>query len=588
MKPTAAWLSVTGSVFGIAHTAVNPPAAAARVPLAIVSTSSFPGSRRCTCTSTRPGATTLPRTSRTSAPSGDPSPVPMAATFPSWTRTSAVWSKSRLGSITRPPLRSSDPSLGRPAGGTLGRVGELGASPGQQVEHGHAHRHAVRHLRENDAVCAVGDAGVDLHTAVHGSRVHDRELARCLIEPLGRDTEHAVVLAQARDESFFHAFQLQPEHVQHVGPLDRFLEAAEPADAELFDAAWHQGVGSTHADFGAEFEQPPDIRAGDARVLDVAHQADLQPGDLPVLVANREQIQQRLSGVLVLAVARVDDVGADAVAEKQGGTGRRMADHHHVDPHRLEVFRRVDERLPLLHGAAGRGHVHRVRRESFLGELEGDAGAGGGFEEEVDDRLAAERRDLLDGTLRHLLERLRGIEDEADLIRGEVLEPHQVLAEGGHLSPPCTSSTSSRPSSSCTSTSTRSPRSTFTCLPTTSGWIGSSRPPRSTSTHREIRLGRPKSASSSSAARTVRPVYSTSSTITTCLPARSPGIRVSPITGFGPTVSRSSRYSVMSRAPRGTATPSSFSISREIRSASSTPRRWMPIRTRSSVPWDSS
>ncbi len=29
MKPTAAWLSVTGSVLGMAQTAVNPPAAAA-------------------------------------------------------------------------------------------------------------------------------------------------------------------------------------------------------------------------------------------------------------------------------------------------------------------------------------------------------------------------------------------------------------------------------------------------------------------------------------------------------------------------------------------------------------------------------
>ena len=35
MKPTAAWLSVTGSVLGIAQTAVKPPAAAARAPVAI-------------------------------------------------------------------------------------------------------------------------------------------------------------------------------------------------------------------------------------------------------------------------------------------------------------------------------------------------------------------------------------------------------------------------------------------------------------------------------------------------------------------------------------------------------------------------
>ena len=55
MNPTAAWLSVTGSVFGIAQTAVNPPAAAARAPVAIVSTSSRPGSRRWQCTSMKPG-----------------------------------------------------------------------------------------------------------------------------------------------------------------------------------------------------------------------------------------------------------------------------------------------------------------------------------------------------------------------------------------------------------------------------------------------------------------------------------------------------------------------------------------------------
>ena len=43
-------------------------------------------------------------------------------------------------------------------------------------------------------------------------------------------------------------------------------------------------------------------------------------------------------------------------------------------------------------------------------------------------------------------------------------------------------------------------------VPTISAWMGSSRPPRSTSTQSRIRRGRPKSAHSSSAARTVRPV----------------------------------------------------------------------------------
>ena len=110
MKPTAAWLSVTGSVFGIAHTAVNPPAAAARAPEAIVSTSSRPGSRRWQCTSMNPGRDhepgavdrlqTVALRRRRVATRG-----PMASIFPSTISTSAVSSIDCDGSITRPPMQ---------------------------------------------------------------------------------------------------------------------------------------------------------------------------------------------------------------------------------------------------------------------------------------------------------------------------------------------------------------------------------------------------------------------------------------------------------------------------------------------------
>src|SRR2546427_714428 len=142
MKPTAAWLSVTGSVFGMAHTVVNPPAAAARAPLA-----------------------------------------------------------------------------------------------GKEVQPRHPDRHTVRHLIEDHAVGSVGHARVDLHAAIHGPRVHDSYGAHRLLEPLGGDAEDAVVLPHARDESHLHPFELEPEHIQHVGPLDRLLDAPEPAHAQLLDAA---------------------------------------------------------------------------------------------------------------------------------------------------------------------------------------------------------------------------------------------------------------------------------------------------------------------------------------------------------------
>ena len=56
--------SFTGTVLGMAQTEVNPPAAAAAVPVAIVSLCECPGSRRCTCRSIKPGATMQPRAFR--------------------------------------------------------------------------------------------------------------------------------------------------------------------------------------------------------------------------------------------------------------------------------------------------------------------------------------------------------------------------------------------------------------------------------------------------------------------------------------------------------------------------------------------
>ena len=126
----------------------------------------------------------------------------------------------------------------------------------------------------------------------------------------------------------------------------------------------------------------------------------------------------------------------------------------------------------------------------------------------------------------------------------DVLQAEEVLAQGaahGAALPARTTSTASRPSSSRTKTSTRSPPAVGTRSPTTSAWMGSSRPPRSTSTARPMRPGRPKSANSSSAARTVRPVKSTSSTIHASRPSSFTGRWVGPTSGRGPTTSKSSR-----------------------------------------------
>jgi hypothetical protein len=107
MKRVVEAESFTGVVLGIAHTAVKPPAAAARAPVAMVSLSSRPGSRRWVWMSMKPGVTTQPVASKTSAFFAL-RPSPIWAIRPLSIRTSTRASRREAGSITRPPrIRSA-------------------------------------------------------------------------------------------------------------------------------------------------------------------------------------------------------------------------------------------------------------------------------------------------------------------------------------------------------------------------------------------------------------------------------------------------------------------------------------------------
>src|SRR6185437_13854332 len=305
-----------------------------------------------------------------------------------------------------------------------------------------------------------------------------------------------------------HALELQPENVERLRPLDGFLDAREYAHTEFLDRPRKQCARTAYRHLGAKLLEAPDVRARHPRMQHVTHDAHPAAREIAQVVAQREQVEEALRGVLVRAVARIDDVALDAIGEELRGTRRPVADHDHVNPHRLEIARGVYQRFALLHAGPGRRDVHGIGGQALLGELEGDTRASRRFEEEIDDGLAAERGHFLDGALADFLERFGGVENETDLPGSERLEREQVLAEGfAHASfLERTTTTASLPSSSRTITSTRSPFATVRVLPTMSARMGSSRPPRSTSTASAMRAGRPKSASSSSAARMVRPV----------------------------------------------------------------------------------
>src|SRR5450759_2537828 len=146
-------LSFTGLVLGMQQMDVNPPAAAARDPLSMVSACSKPGSRRCTCISMKPGATIIPVASNTSA-FGEERLGATPATRPSTISTSATRSVFDDGSITLPFLIT------------------IGMLSNHLFEHRHAHRDSVLHLVEDHRPLEIGHFAREFAPAIDGPRMH--------------------------------------------------------------------------------------------------------------------------------------------------------------------------------------------------------------------------------------------------------------------------------------------------------------------------------------------------------------------------------------------------------------------------------
>ena len=164
----------------------------------------------------------------------------------------------------------------------------------------------------------------------------------------------------------------------------------DPLDARGQERRWPDDANPRPEDVEEE-----DVGTRHAAVGDVAADRHRQPLDPPLVAADGERVEKRLGRVLVGAVAGVHHRAAHFLGKQLDGAGRVMAHHQDVRPHGVERHRRVDDRLALLHRRIADRHVHHVGAEPLSGELEGGLGPGGGLEEEVDQRPAAEDRFLL-------------------------------------------------------------------------------------------------------------------------------------------------------------------------------------------------
>src|SRR6266849_633141 len=146
----------------------------------------------------------------------------------------------------------------------------------------------------------------------------------------------------------------------------------------------------------------------------------------PTMVTFRPSMRF-LCSRLVHAVARVDDARPADARQQVARARRSVAQDDHVGRHRLDVHRRVGQRLALQDARGRDGDVERVGAEPLLRDFERRPRPGARLVEQVDDRLPAQRRHLLDRPLPDLAHRFRGVEDEIDLVAREVVDAEEVL-----------------------------------------------------------------------------------------------------------------------------------------------------------------
>ena len=124
---------------------------------------------------------------------------------------------------------------------------------------------------------AVRDRGVDLYAAIQGARdaLRSRPASRLRSDVSVRAVE-VKILVRAGQQRPLHAFALQAQHDDHVGVRDTAGEVGEThvhpwIRYSAVSRSWVPPPGS----LGTQGTQGVDLRPGDPRVLDVAHDGDL-------------------------------------------------------------------------------------------------------------------------------------------------------------------------------------------------------------------------------------------------------------------------------------------------------------------------
>ena len=203
-----------------------------------------------------------------------------------------------------------------------------------------------------------------------GPGMHDDDIGLGAGEGALGQAEVARVFVDRGEEVLALALELDAQHHDHVGVAHAGVQIAGASRPRLRSSGGSRVGGPTRRTVRAEGAQREDVRARHAAVQDVADDGHREAVEAALALANGERVEQRLRRVLVGAVAGVDDRAVDARGEEVRRPGRGMAHDDRVGPHRVEVARRVEQRLALGDAAGRDGETDDVGAHAFGGDLE--------------------------------------------------------------------------------------------------------------------------------------------------------------------------------------------------------------------------
>src|ERR1035437_591872 len=265
---------------------------------------------------------------------------------------------------------------------------------------------------------------------------------------------------------------------------------------------------------------------------DVADNRDLQTFQCFLIAQNRVSIEQRLRGMLVQAIAGVNDRHVEVLRHHVGRAGVGMADNDDVGADGAHRVPGIEQRLALLNTRTKRLDEDRVSAQGFGRDFKRTPRPGGRLVEKQKDALALEQGPRLvrihtpgkfqksqdlgcfqvlnteQGTARWIhsqfvISNLSFViqEPRNELFNYKLQITNYKLACCFSMSRTFSASSTSRSLTSIISFSV-----VCTVRPMKAASIGNSRWPRSINTHSCKSLGRPERKSASMAARVVRPV----------------------------------------------------------------------------------